>query len=176
MLKRKAKTASVDKLTAEIAETAAIIEKMGKKIKTLIEEQAALTKAMAEATEQREAEKAENEATIADAVAGEKAVAQANEILQEFYASEGATLVQVGRQVPEMAEYKGLHAEKKGIVGMLEVIQTDFIRLNTETTAAEKLAANEYDKYMEDAKESKLQKHNLEVKTKLDKDQKEFEK
>merc|ERR1712039_638334 len=82
-IKRKAKTASVEKLTAEIAETAAIIEKMGKKITVLIEEQAALTKAMAEATEQREAEKAENEATIADAVAGEKAVAQAMEILKE---------------------------------------------------------------------------------------------
>merc|ERR1719324_1565081 len=109
---------------------------MGERIKTLIDEQAALTKAMAEATEFRTKEKAENEDTIADAKAGQEAVKAALVILKEFYASQAA-LLQAG-QVPELKAYKG----------MLEVILSDFARLEAETTADEKQAAAEYDRFM----------------------------
>ena len=42
--------------------------------------------------------------------------------------------------------------------------------------AAEFTATSEYNSFMKDAKASKKAKHDLEVKTKLQKDQKEFEK
>merc|ERR1719378_1367207 len=168
------KTSEADKLTAEIAQLAGEIETMGATIEKLAAEQAALTKAMAEATEQREKENAENEATIKDAKAAQEAVKQALEILHEFYSSQEAMLQT--RQVPELAPYKGMHSAKKGVIGMLEVILSDFARLEAETTAAEKQAAAEYDEFMEDSKADKLAKHNREVKLKLDKDQAEFEK
>mmetsp|Transcript_108748 Transcript_108748/g.232398 ORF Transcript_108748/g.232398 Transcript_108748/m.232398 type:complete len:670 (+) Transcript_108748:108-2117(+) len=175
-IKRETKTARVEELIAQIQEITGQIESMGKEIETLAKEQAELTKAMGEATEQRTKEKAENLATIADAKAGSAAVKQALEILQEFYSSQASLLQSGEHQVPELAEYKGLQGNKGGIIGMLEVIDTDFMRLDAETTAAEAEAAKQYDAFMSDAKADKLQKHNQEYQLSLDKDQAEFEK
>merc|ERR1719487_622504 len=59
-LKRDKLTIDQKTLLAEIEVLASSIETMGAKIKTLIDEQAELTKAMAASTEQREKEKAAN--------------------------------------------------------------------------------------------------------------------
>jgi len=128
---------------------------------------------MADATQIRQKEKAENEETIADAKAGSSAIARALQILQEFYSSQSSFL-QKGKQVPEMAEYKGMSGG--GVIGMLEVIQTDFMRLEADTKAAEAQAANEYDTFMSESEASEKKKHEEEVKLKLDKDQSEFNK
>merc|ERR1740120_30734 len=140
------KTAAVEKLTAEIQQLEGEIATMGEQIDTLVQEQADITKAMVEATTVRQKEKAENEATIADAKAGSAAVATALQILQEFYSGQAAFLQQRGRQVPEMADYKGMSGG--GVIGMPEVIQTDFMRLEADTKAAEAQAAKEYDEFM----------------------------
>merc|ERR1712146_273319 len=58
---------------------------------------------------------------------------------------------------------------------MMEVIETDFARLHADTTAAEKQAASEYDTFMADSAVDKKQKHETEVKTRLAKDQTEFD-
>merc|ERR1712238_452283 len=65
---------------------------------------------------------------------------------------------------------------KKGILGMLEVIQADFARLKADTQSEEHAAAAEFDTLMKDSEVSKKQKHDSEVQLKLDKDQREFEK
>jgi len=171
--KRDAKTAAVEKLTAEIAKLTGEIADMGARIDVLIQEQADLTKAMSEATEIRQKEKAENLDTIADAKAGSAAVASALSILQEFYSSQ-ASFLQRGKQVPEMAAYKGMSGG--GVIGMLEVIQTDFMRLEADTTAAEAQAAKEYAAFMAESEATKKKKHEEEVQTKLDMDQAEFDK
>jgi len=174
-LKREKKTTKVNKLTATVESLTETIKSMGEKIATLSKEQAELQQAMSEATAQRQKEKATNTDTIKDAAAGEEAVKQALVVLKEFYASQ-ASFLQRGKQVPEMAAYKGMQSAKGGVVGMLEVISSDFARLNADTKAAEGAAASEYNAFMKDAKASKKAKHDLEVKTSLQKDQKEFEK
>merc|ERR1719211_799619 len=140
---------------------------------------------MQEATEQRTKEKAENMEAIADAQAGSAAVKQALVILREFYSAQAALLQQqpgkyenqaADYKIPEMAEYKGMQRRKGGVIGMLEVIQTDFMRLEAETKAAEAQAQREYDQFMNDSEAAKLAKHNEEVKLRLEKDQAEFEK
>jgi chromosome segregation ATPase len=171
-IKREKKTSKVNKLTAEVDGLTEDIAEMGAKIKTLAAEQVALGKAMTEATELRTKEKAENTQTMADAKAGEDATKQALVVLKEFYASQSF----LQRQVPEMAAYKGMQSAKGGVVGMLEVISSDFARLYSETKAAEDMAASEYDTFMTDSKTSKKEKHDLEYKTSLEKDQSEFEK
>merc|ERR1740127_284226 len=171
-IKREKKTAKVNKLTATIEAATQDIAAMGKKIQTLKEEQSELTMAMSKATTQRDKEKATNTDTIADAAAGEQATKAALVVLKEFYASQGSFL----QQVPEMAEYSGMSSAKGGVVGMLEVISSDFARLHADTTASESAAAAEYAAFMKDAKASKDSKHKLEVKTSLKKDQTEFEK
>jgi len=172
-MKRNKRTAEVNEQMAEIEGLTAAIDEMGATIKKLVEEQAALTKAMAEATQQREEEKATNLETIADAAAGIKAVSSAIAILKEFYDSQASFLQQ--KQVPEMAAYKGMQKSKGGVIGMLEVIETDFARLKAETEAAENAAAAEYKTFMADSEASKVAKHEVEVQLRLDKDQEEFE-
>merc|ERR1719393_345799 len=171
-IKREKKTAKVNKLTATVESLTEDIAAMGKKIATLKAEQAELTLAMSKATTVRGKEKATNTETMKDAQAGEAATQAALQVLKEFYASQGSFL----QQVPEMAAYKGMSSAKGGVVGMPEVITSDFARLYADTKAAETAAATEYDAFMKDAKASKKAKHDLEFKTSLEKDQTEFEK
>merc|ERR1719215_1162989 len=128
---------------------------------------------MLDASKIRDQEKADNLEAIQDGGAGAEAVRRAIVILKEFYSAQ-ESFVQTS-QVPEMAAYNGMQSSKGGVIGMLEVIETDFARLKAETEAAEKAAASEYKTFMEDSRVSKLAKHNEEVKLRLDKDQLEFE-
>ena len=45
-----------------------------------------------------------------------------------------------------------------GVVGLLEVIESDFNKLEAETTAAEDEAAKEYDRFMAESKKDKAVK------------------
>merc|ERR1719335_865877 len=128
---------------------------------------------MKEATEIREKEKAENLQTIADAKEAQEAVEQPLKILRDFYAKQGTLLQE--EQVPEMKAYKGMGGAKKGVVGMLEVILSDFARLEAETTADESQAAKEYDQFMADSKADAQAKHDEEFDKGLIKDKKEHE-
>merc|ERR1712039_285663 len=118
--------------------------------------------AMAKATKLREAEKAKNLQTIADAQAAQTAVAQAITVLKEFYAKAGdaTALLQQQPVAPEIFDspYKGMQSENGGVVGMLEVIESDFARLEAETKAAEVTAQKEYDQFMTDSKVDKAAK------------------
>jgi hypothetical protein len=176
-LKREKKTSAVNLLSAEMEERQGQIDTMASTLATLAKEQQDLNKAVSEAEAQRNAEAKENADTIADAKAGQRAIKQALVVLKEFYASQGgedAALLQ-SQQVPEMKEYKGMQSEKGGVIGMLEVIESDFARLEADTTAAEVSAARDHATFMADATADLKQKHDAEVKTKLEKDQAEFD-
>merc|ERR1711920_53207 len=170
-LKRNKKNAQVNKLIAEIEGMEANIASAGAEIQGLVADQAELAKQMGEATALRNADKTENLATIADAKAGFEAVEQALVILKEFYSGQSSLL----QQVPEMAAYSGQQGSNVGVVGMLEVIQTDFARLRLETENAEKAAALSHASFMKTSTEVKEKKHAAEVRLRLDKDQVEYE-
>merc|ERR1711988_766328 len=89
---------------------------------------------------------------------GQTAVAQALTVLKEFYAkaAEATAFVQAQPEAPETFDkpYTGMGGEG-GIVGMLEVIESDFARLESETKAAEATAQEEYDTFMTDSKVDK---------------------
>jgi len=160
---RREKTDSVEVLHAEKDKLEASISKLADDITALTEAIAELDAAMAKATELRQEEKAKNTATVKDAKEAQTAVAQALTVLKEFYAkaAEATALVQTRRQpTPEIFEeaYTGMQSENGGVVGMLEVIQSDFARLESDTKAAEETAQNEYDGFMTDSKEDKASK------------------
>merc|ERR1719335_1774409 len=155
-----------DAKTSEVQTLTAAVEKLEGEI-------AALAKAMKEATEIRTKEKEENLQTIKDAKEAQEAVEQALVILKDFYAKQ-AGLLQEG-QVPEMKEYKGMGGSSKGVIGMLEVILSDFARLEAETTADENQAQKEYDQFMADSKASQEAMHDEEFDKGLIKDKKEHE-
>merc|ERR1719191_2432584 len=148
---RKEKTAAVETLHAEIDELSASIAKLTQEITDLTAEIAEIDAAVAEATEIRQKEKAENTQTIADAQEAQTAVAQAVTVLKEFYekAGEATSFVQQQPESPEIfdAPYQGMGAEHGGVVGMLEVIQSDFARLETDTKASEAEAQRTFDEF-----------------------------
>merc|ERR1719298_294010 len=121
-------------------------------------------------------EKAKNADTVKDALAAQKAVEQALKVLKDFYekAGEATALVQQQPEAPEIFDepYKGMGGESGGVIGMLEVIQSDFARLEAETKAAEEQAQKEYDEFMNDSAVDKAAKtQDIEHKTKLKEDQ-----
>merc|ERR1719426_661534 len=156
---RKEKTEAVETLHAEIDQLEASIAKLTEDISELTKAVAELDAAMAKATKLRTEEKAKNTETISDSQEAQTAVAQALTVLKEFYAkaAEATAFVQ---QKPEIFDspYKGMAAEGGGVVGMLEVIESDFARLEAETSSAEATAQKTYDEFMTDSKVDKAQK------------------
>merc|ERR1711972_981750 len=140
---------AVETLHAEIDELEASIAKLTEEIAELTDAVAKLDAAMAEATKVRQEEKATNEQTIKDSQEAQTAVAQAITVLKEFYAKAGdaTALLQQQPTAPEIFDspYKGMQSENGGVVGMLEVIESDFARLEAETKSAEVSAQKEYD-------------------------------
>merc|ERR1711957_925605 len=166
---RKEKTDAVETLHAEIDQLEASIAKLTEDITELTKAVAELNEAMAEATKLRQEEKATNEETIKDAGEAQTAVAQALTVLKEFYAKAGDATALIQQQ-PEIFDspYRGLQSENGGVVGMLEVIESDFARLESDTKAAEASAQNEYDTFMTDSKVDKAAKtKDIEHKTAL---------
>merc|ERR1712032_1515466 len=152
---RSEKTDAVELLHAEIDALTASIAKLTEDMKNLSQQIAKLTEVMAEATKLRGEEKSKNAETISDAKAGQAAVSQAITVLKEFYAKAGeATAFAQGSQpAPAIFDgaYKGMQSENGGVVGMLEVIESDFKRLETDTASAEENSQKEYDQFMEDS-------------------------
>merc|ERR1711920_844857 len=127
---RKEKTEAVETLHAEIDELEASIAKLTEDIADLTKAVADLNAAMAKATEIRQEEKKTNTETIADSEEAQTAVAQALTVLKEFYAKAGdaTALLQQQPTAPPIFDspYQGMQAENGGVVGMLEVIESDF--------------------------------------------------
>jgi hypothetical protein len=155
---RKEKTAAVETLHAEIDELEASIAKETAEIAALTQAVAELDTAMAKATSLRNDEKATNEETVKDAGEAQTAVAQALTVLKEFYAKAGDAVAFVQQPAIFDSPYKGMQSEAGGVVGMLEVIESDFARLEAETKAAEATAQKEYDTFMTDSKVDKAAK------------------
>merc|ERR1719198_2326640 len=150
--------AEIEKLTADIAQYTMNVADLA----AAIEE---IDAAVAEATETRTAEKAKNQATIADAQAGQAAVSKATTILKEFYdkAATATALVQAqnsGSQspMPETFDEAYTGQSSGGVLSMLEVCESDFARLEADTTSSEDASAKEYDAFMSDSATDKATK------------------
>jgi len=157
---RKEKTEAVEILHAEIDQLEASIAKLTEDIAELNKAVADLDAAMEKATKLRQDEKETNLLTIKDAGEAQTAVAQALTVLKEFYAQAGEATAFVQQPMPEIFDrpYQGMQAENGGVVGMLEVIESDFARLEADTKAAEASAQKEYDNFMTDSKVDKAAK------------------
>jgi len=177
---REIKTAEVDELSANIEKNSATSAQLAEQIAELSDAVGELKKQQAEATKIRQAEKATNAQTVEEAKAAQEAVERATQVLKDFYASaaEGALLQGGSGMKAEMDEaaeapYRGMQSEHGGIVGFLEVILSDFARLESETTSAEDQAAAAYEKFMDESNEDIAVKeteisHNEDNKEQLD--------
>jgi len=154
---RDTKTEESDTLKANIEELTAQIGQLSEQIAELSAQISALDKAVSEATEIRNAEKEKNTVTIADAKAGKEAVAKAMSVLKAFYekASTATALAQVPGAPDTFSDKPYTGMEGGGVMGMLEVCESDFARLESETTSGEAANQKAYDEFMADSTDSK---------------------
>jgi len=163
---REDKTEEVNSLTAEVDKLKADIIKLSEQIADLSVAIQEIDGAMVNATDIRLAEKEKNKNTIEDAKDAQTAVGQAIAVLKDFYAKAAtATALVQQKQTPEEEApetfdepYTGMGGASGGVVGLLEVIESDFSKLEAETTAAEEEAAKEYDRFMAESKKDKAVK------------------
>merc|ERR1719214_445847 len=148
---RDAKTAEVNALTALIEKTNAEIAKLGEEAAALTEAIATLDAALSEATATRAKEKAENTEAVADAKEAQTAVKAALKVLKAFYkkAAAATAFTQTGASQPAIFDkaYKGMGGSSTGVLGMLDVILSDFVRLEEETTTEEADAQRTFDEF-----------------------------
>jgi chromosome segregation ATPase len=159
-LTREAKTAEVESITAAVDMLKATISKLSTSITEHSEKLVSLDAAMKVATEVRHKEKAENEETVADATAALEAVTLATKVLKEYYAKAAPAMLQQSPAFDEPESfsndaYTGMQGAKKGVLGLLEVIHTDFSRVKSDTEVEEAQASKEYDTFMEESAKDK---------------------
>merc|ERR1719313_1934802 len=116
-------------------------------IVTLTGELEELNQSLEKATKMRGEEKEENMETIKASKEGLEAIKEAITILKEFYKKAAKALLQIkaspideeGENPGELpgGSYKGQQKKAEGIIGMLEVIKSDFERSIKQTTESE---------------------------------------
>mmetsp|Transcript_49385 Transcript_49385/g.107813 ORF Transcript_49385/g.107813 Transcript_49385/m.107813 type:complete len:675 (+) Transcript_49385:99-2123(+) len=165
---RDTKTQAVQQLNSEIEELETHIDKTSNEIGDLTVLVQELEEAMAKATADREEEKAKNAVTIQEAKEAQHAVEKATKVLRVFYEKAGkATALFQHRDIgaPETFDepYTGMGGESGGVVGLLEVIFSDFKKLETETAAKEEQAEGEFQKFItESKKDARVNKKKIE--------------
>jgi len=170
----------VRSLNAEMAELEALRNKLAEELSVLADEIAELVANRNKAEEIRAKEKAENEFTIAEAEAGLEAINEAMDIFDKWYRTNAKNEVSFAQQGPEkdapdagfdnFEAYKGAQAESGGIVGMMEVIASDFSRTITETRKSEAEAEDEHLEFMTETGKSLGEKKTIEEQKTTEKD------
>merc|ERR1719333_608464 len=141
------------------------IDKATTEIATLQAELAAIAKLQKEATAMRDEEAAAWAAAKADFESGIEGVQMALQVLRDYYAEKDASLLQTTHDKATGAA--------SGIIGMLEVVESDFTKMLAEGTAKETMAIDSYEKLTQDNKIATTEKSTA-AKYKA-KDQKETE-
>lgn len=170
---REQKSADVDELTAMVEENTAKMQQLQEEVERLMGEVSELDATMQEATEIRRSEKAKNTAVVQDAKVAVPAVERAMQVLKDFYekASQATSFSQLASDPSKKSgpagdapdtfgstPFKG-SSDSGGIVGMLEVILSDFQRLIAETEEDESMGLKEYEKLMAESTKDKAVKN-----------------
>merc|ERR1719426_269050 len=163
--KRDDKQSDLDDLNTKIDAATSKIAKLKEEIATLQSELAAIAKAQKEATAMRQEEAAAWKEAKADYESGVEGVGMALQVLRDYYAEKDEAFVQTTHDKATGAA--------SGIIGMLEVVESDFSKNLAEGSAAEAMAVEAYEKLTQDNKIATTEKSTA-VKYKT-KDKKETE-
>jgi len=131
-MKKDDKTAEIEKLTAKIDSMSSQSKQLKGEIATLQEELGELTRSQAEMDKLRAEEKALFAANSAETEKGLNGIKLALKVLNEYYSKADKA-------------HGSSDGASSGIIGLLEVCESDFSKALTEMTAAEETAQNEYD-------------------------------
>jgi len=162
---REIKSAEVDDLSASIDKNEADIAQLTEDVTVLSDDLAAISGQQQEGQKLRDEAKAKNTETINDAKVAQAAVEKAMKVLKEFYAkaADAAFMQSAGGLGSEMASvsrapYQGMGAGGGNIVDFLDVILSDFARLEAETSTEESEQESAHEKFMNESSEDKAVK------------------
>jgi len=161
---RTTRSSTVETLSSTVDELQSSIAKTAQDITVLSTAVADGDGFVASQTKIRQQDKKKNEETIKDAQEAQAAVSRAITVLQEFYARAGEATALVQNQHAQDPPasfdepYQGMGAESGGILGMLEVVQSDFARLESETSASEATSQQDYGRFMSESAVDKVAK------------------
>jgi len=142
------KEGKIAKLDARIEKAESAIAQLTEGISVLSKEIAEVNAAVTEATAIREEEKSVFMVADKDLSESQEACAAALEVLREYY--EGGSFIQVS----ETAKLTSEGNDGSGILGVLELAESDFAQNLAEIRSAEKVAVDEYNALMQDSKMS----------------------
>jgi len=149
----------VQRLSADLASLEAKQDELEEEITELSAALKDLTASLEEATRERSESKAENVATLKEAKEGLTAVSEALLVLKVFYkkGAKAKVLLQaspVDEDDPgaESGAYKGNQEASKGVIGLLEVIVSDFERTIKQASAQEQKESSDFVKAERTAK------------------------
>jgi len=153
-----------ESLSADIDEIESNIATRNNEIGDLSADVSDIDSSVAKATADREEEKEKNEETLSDAKAAVKAVRAALAVLKDFYkkAAQATALAQAPVEgQPETFDkpMQGQQDAAGGVMGLLDVILSDFSKLVTTTKNNEDSAQRDHDQYLVDAKRDKAVKN-----------------
>jgi len=157
------KEGKLSKVNSRLEAATSTTSKLTEEISSLSKEVAENDAAMKTATDVRQKEKAEFMVVEKDLSESQEACAAATEVLREYY--EGASLVQT-KAKSGSKEVENAERDASGILGMLEVAESDFATGLAEARTVESQSQDEYDKLAADSKMLKTTKE-LEIKGKL---------
>jgi len=142
------KETKIEKLDARIETAEAAIAELTEGISTLSKQIAETNASVKQATAIREEDKSAFMVAEKDLSESEEACATALEVLREYY--EGGSLVQVGSRIAAKISSEG--NDGSGILGVLELAESDFAQNLAEIRSAEKVKVDEYNTLMQDSK------------------------
>jgi hypothetical protein len=151
------KQGEVDDLSTKIDKSAAKVAKLKEEVATLEQELMKIADEQKVANEMREAEKTAWAAAKADFEGGLEGVQMALQVLRDYYAEkDDSALLQSDDLANQMslAQESGTKSSgaASGIIGMLEVAESDFSKMLAEGQATEDQAIKEYEALTEDNK------------------------
>jgi chromosome segregation ATPase len=145
--------AVVDKLTSKSDRAKATIARTQEEIATLEAELGQLSRMQADMDQERAKQHAENVETASDYQKGVEGVQAAIKVLKSYYSKDSTLL-----QQPTVGKHSASGDAGSGIIGLLEVCESDFSKLLAETEADEEAAEKDYVKQTKANKLTKAEK------------------
>jgi len=168
---------TVDELNDSMAKLEADRKLLSEMLDKLADEIQELNDAQDEADKLRKKENGENKNTVKEAEEGQKAVESAIDILEKFYKGAAKNKDEKPNAKVDAPDagfeggeaYKGDQSAATGVLGMLDVIKSDFVRTIKETKQAEEEAEQDYKAFTDETTTSLKEKEAIEKARKKEK-------
>eukprot|EP00913_Durusdinium_trenchii_P001222 g1125.t1 len=156
---RHTKSALVEELSTTVERNEAEIHAIRYEMKALEESLETVQKELQEAAQLRQEEKVQHEATVKEAQNAQLAVGRAKEVLENVYANAKVSLLQDASDISAEMDAKQASQSRSshgGVLSMLDVLITDFTKMEADAHEAEETAAEKYQEFRTECKKEQI--------------------